>query len=145
MTRTQLFLVALAVTAGVLSIERESYAFNHVGNVVPVTLSNQFFTTTVYQPAGDWVTIQTANLTAGGDTVLHVQDAGDPNGHFIAGNDDFNGQLSSYVYVPAAGVARTLKVIVRSYAAASAGTCDVYINAATAGWTFFYTQGFGLS
>src|SRR3989442_927559 len=39
-------------------------------------------------PAGFTVTFKTVELSPGADTVLHVQDGNDPEGRFIAGNDD---------------------------------------------------------
>lgn len=75
--------------------------------------------------------IQTSNLSAGADTVLHVQDqrGGAANyGHFITGNDDFGG-LGSFVSIPAVNYARPVFIVVRDYSAGAnhGGTADLTI------------------
>jgi hypothetical protein len=74
-------------------------------------------------------TISTTSLSpATADTVLHVQDADDPNGGGIAGNDDFNGTLASGLDVPPSPAVRHVMVVVHAYSTASAGTGQLVVQ-----------------
>jgi hypothetical protein len=77
-----------------------------------------------YVPAGG-ATIETLNLSTGGDTVLHafLMPAGTP----IAGNDDipFSGTMRSLVTIPAGAANRWVRAFVRSFGSNSVGTCSL--------------------
>jgi hypothetical protein len=103
---------AIAATAG---------TFDGVAN-------GSFYMAFLSQSPGQVITVRTSNLTPGGDTVLHVQNEGDPQGGFIAGDDDSGGGWSSLVVVPSPASARTLRVVVRSYSEAYQGKCDVVVT-----------------
>jgi hypothetical protein len=92
------------------------------GIVAEVPVVGEFYRSYVTQYPGVTWTFTTSNLSAGADTVIHVQNYDDPQMGFIAGNDDYSG-LASQVVVPPAAATRNLLVIVRAYSAASAGTC----------------------
>jgi len=77
----------------------------------------------ITQSPGITWTFTTSNLTAGGDTVLHVQNDSDPQAPFVAGDDDGNGGFASRAIVPPASSTRTLVIVVRSFSFASSGTC----------------------
>lgn len=76
--------------------------------------------------AGRSYTIETQNLSAGADTILHVQS--NDTGGYIAGNDDCATSLPgctglrSYLTIPSSPSARSVRVIVRAYNASSGGT-----------------------
>jgi len=94
-------------------------------------------------PTVQW-TFTTSAISTGGDTVIHVQNNDDPNGGFIAGNDDFiNGSYASQVVVPPTGTSRTLRVIVRAYSNASAGSCTLTLTPSTGTPTVYPALSFG--
>jgi hypothetical protein len=115
--------VAIAILFGALLLTRSASAAN--GGVlnntdatyVPFFLQSQ-------SPGVTW-TFSTSNLSAGSDTVIHVQDFNDAQGAFIAGDDDGNGGFASRVVVPPAAQTRMLTIIVRAYGALSSGTCTL--------------------
>lgn len=101
-----------------------------------------FYMTQVEQPPGVTWTFTTSALSGGSDTVIHVQDNNDPQGGFIAGNDDFNGLASRVVVSPAANW-RTLRLVVRSYSQFSQGSCLFDGVPSSGSGAFSYTIGFG--
>ncbi|HEX2733337.1 MAG TPA: hypothetical protein VHM70_17120 [Polyangiaceae bacterium] len=96
-------------------------AYASSGIVHDGAMAGTFYETFISQQPGVTWTFQTSGLSAGADTVIHVQDWADPNGAFIAGNDDDVG-FASRVIVPASSVARTLVVLVRSYSSTTQGS-----------------------
>src|SRR4051812_35691207 len=64
-------------------------------------------------PASFSAVIKTIDLSAGADTVLHVQDGSDAEGRFVAGNDDCAPPARySCVTIPAKTTAQELNVLV---------------------------------
>src|SRR5438132_7420157 len=100
-----------------------SFALAGAGSVTSgVNVQGAFFTQYFTQdPTVTW-TFSTSGLSAGADTVIHVQDAVDPQAGFVAGNDDVGASLASSVTVPPNGTTRTLLVIVRAYSELTQGT-----------------------
>lgn len=76
----------------------------------------------LHVPANVGYTIRTSNLSAGADTILHLQNADDPNGGFVAGNDDYGGTLASEINLAPVSYARNLTVYLRSYGSGAVGT-----------------------
>ena len=114
--------LALVFAAATLAA-RSAAADLNSGRIANASVTGKFYLTLISQAANETWTITTSNLSAGGDTVIHVQDHSDPNGGFIAGNDDYVFPASQVV-VPPVGSARTLRVVVRSYSTSTQGTCD---------------------
>jgi len=84
-----------------------------------------------FVPANVGYTFETRNLVPStADTVIHVQDGNDPNGGFVAGNDDFMGLASRVVIAPVASD-RFLQIIVRAYGSTSGGTAQLVRTATT--------------
>jgi hypothetical protein len=81
--------------------------------------------------AGTSYTLETTNLSAGADTVLHIQDA---DGRYLDGNDDCNLRnractgLRSWLFIPAASSPRSVQLIVRAYGEQSGGTATLLIT-----------------
>jgi hypothetical protein len=79
-------------------------------------------------------TIETLNLTAGGDTVIHVNRLEADGGGFVDGNDDCYTRLTtctglrSWLNIPATSVARDVWVIVRASSSASGGTATLRVT-----------------
>jgi len=93
-----------------------------------IDVGGAFSRTVITQQPGVTWTFATSGLSAGSDTVIHVQNPNDVQGGFIAGNDDFGGALSSSVTVPPTSSARDLLVIVRSYSLATQGTATLALT-----------------
>lgn len=89
--------------------------------------ASPIYHTTLSVPANVGYTLTTSNLSAGSDTVIHVQSTADANGGFVAGNDDYNG-LASQVTIAPVATARTLDVYVRGYGTASGGTATLQMT-----------------
>ncbi len=117
-------------------------AFGGSVGVLEVEATTPMFSFVLVQQAGQGWDISTSNLSAGSDTVVHVQDESDPQGGFIAGNDDWGG-LQSFVTVPAPAAARTLRVIVRAYSSGSPGTCTVSVSSSDGQNMAWNDAGFG--
>ena len=110
----------------VLGVFLHSRAQASLGGMTGVNFNNinPFYIVYETQAPGVTWTFQTTNLSAGGDTVINVQNASDVQGGFVAGNDDGGGNgLASFVVVPPAATTRTLAVIVRAFDVDSQGTC----------------------
>src|SRR5262245_8194113 len=87
----------------------------------PVAQASRVHFTVLTIPAAG-ATIETLNLSSGGDTVLHVQN---PAGTFLAGNHDFNGSVRSSVTIGASASSRSVYVLVRSYSSNAVGTATL--------------------
>jgi len=105
----------LSFLAGALSLAVVGHA-QAASQRVDVTDATSVFTTVVSVPAGG-ATLETLDLSAGADTVLHVNDAS--SGAFVAGNDDVSpGVLRSSVTVGPGWY----RVTVRSFSSDVVGT-----------------------
>jgi hypothetical protein len=82
-------------------------------------------------PAGQTITIETQGLSAGADTVLHVQDV---YGNYLDGNDDCATRnntctgLRSWLTLPASPAIRGVLIIVRAYSDVSGGSATLVIT-----------------
>ncbi len=119
-------LLIIGVIAGGLGFGRSAGAAN-ANRIIHANVTSGFATMLLSQRSNETWTITTSNLSAGSDTVIHVQSYdGASYGQFIAGNDDFlPGQLASQVIVAGSSAVRNLFVIVRAYSSGGAGTCAV--------------------
>jgi hypothetical protein len=131
---------ALALVASTF-IARAANAYNS-GRMINADVSGTFYRFSLSQSETETLTFTTSNLSLGSDTVIHVQDVYDPQGGYIAGNDDHIG-FASEVVVPPVGYWRYLIVIVRSYSQSSQGTCDVTSTSSLYGSTTYSSISFG--
>jgi hypothetical protein len=99
-----------------------SHAWAAVGFLGKNTPATRFDIKAISVTSGQPVTVSTFGLSAGSDTVLHIQKFAD--GTFIAGNDDSNGSFASTVtFTPNfTGLAR---VITRAYGDTTFGSCTL--------------------
>lgn len=81
----------------------------------------------LYLRAGQTATIETRDLSAGGDTILHLLA---PSGTQVAVNDDASGSTRASRVVYAAPSGGFYRVVVRSKTPASAGVADLYLDGA---------------
>ncbi|HEV7239698.1 MAG TPA: hypothetical protein VGQ36_10690 [Thermoanaerobaculia bacterium] len=86
----------------------------------------RIFNRAFHLPAGTKIQFSTHSLSSGSDTVIHVQNRDDPNGGFVAGNDNCaTGVLHSCVTVAATGTPRNLVVLVRADNSSRGGTATL--------------------
>jgi hypothetical protein len=113
------------------------------GVTLDADASWHFYINTVNQQPGVTWTFTTSNLSAGSDTVIHIQNADDPQAGFIAGNDDFGGTLASQVVVPPAATARNLRIVIRSYSEPAHGSCQFAATPSSGSGGFTTIASFG--
>ena len=113
------------------------------GRLVNAAVSGTIFRYPITQGPTEDLTFTTSGLSTGSDTVIHIQDADDPQNGFLAGNDDYAfPALASRAGVNATGGYRHLLVLVRSYGASSQGTCTLTTLSSTWGaWDTAVTFG----
>jgi hypothetical protein len=94
----------------------------HASGVRRDVAATTIFTQYVYLEPNSPYTIETLELSAGGDTVLHVV-PDDGRGVPLASNDDCpgSGSLRSCLTIPAASSGRLVAILVRSYSPSSIG------------------------
>jgi hypothetical protein len=126
------------VIALVLVTEAGAVAAGAGGRALGVSLS-PIESFTWAQPAFAATTIDTSQLSVGGDTVVHVLTY--PAGVHIASNDDYNGTPASHVVVPAVTTPRTIWIIVRAYSQATAGTGRIQVQDTSLNVNFAITYG----
>lgn len=131
----------LGIVAGLISI-CGNYAIAANGGIARNVNASYVPYWTVTQAPGVTWTFTTSSLSAGGDTVIHVQNWSDPQGGFIAGDDDGNGYPASRVVVSPTATTRTLAVFVRAYDSNSAGACTITATPSS-GSGFSLTTAFG--
>jgi hypothetical protein len=113
------------------------------GILKDASLAGTFYVRSILQNPGETLTLSTSNLSAGGDTVMHVQDFS-PQGGFVAGNDDEpGGVLTSRVTIPPVGSVRFLNMIIRAYNDNTPGTCNVTVTSSLNGTSVFPNVTFG--
>lgn len=122
---------ASVLTAGLaglmLLIGRTSVAHASCGGRQVVRGATPIHIDSAFVPANTSATFETFNLSSGSDTVLHIQNAEDPNGGFVGGNDDCAG-LASCVTLAPVGFARYLTILVRGFTDGTGGQAQLRRN-----------------
>jgi hypothetical protein len=138
--------IVISCAVAFVAVEGRASAIN--GGVSSRRIGSHIAMRSVYQNPGVSWTFTTSNLVGvpGGatpDTVINVQSGDDPEGTFIAGNDDYNHGYDSSVTVPATSTSRQLVVIVRPYGPGTSGSCTLTATPSAGQGGFSVTLNFG--
>ena len=101
-------------------------ALVHAQNIMRDVYAGPVFRTWVDVPANSLVVVESSNLSAGADTVVHLWDPSTQTE--VAYNDDWNGLSSLITYNNPNAFTKTYMVLVRSYSTFTTGTANLVVN-----------------